>query len=122
MDKQIKNLDILVFGAHPDDVELGCSGTIMSHLDLGYSIGIIDLTRGELGTRGSAELRDKESENASSLMGINFRLNLGLNVGFFINDENTQLKIISQIRRLKPKIVIVMLRKIGIQIMVKHQI
>ena len=106
MDKQIENLDILVFGAHPDDVELGCSGTIMSHLDLGYSIGIIDLTRGELGTRGSAELRDKESENASSLMGINFRLNLGLKDGFFNNDENTQLKIISQIRRLKPKIVI----------------
>ena len=75
----------------------------MSHLDLGYSIGIIDLTRGELGTRGSAELRDKESENASSLMGINFRLNLGLKDGFFNNDENTQLKIISQIRRLKPK-------------------
>ena len=83
MDKKIKKLDILVFGAHPDDVELGCAGTIMLHLDLGFSVGIIDLTRGELGTRGNAELRDKESDKASSLMGISNRYNLGFKDGFF---------------------------------------
>ncbi len=106
MDQQVENLDILVFGAHPDDIELGCAGTIMSHLDLGYRVGVIDLTRGELGTRGSAELRDKESEKASLLMGIKVRLNLGLKDGFFNNDEHTQLEIIKYIRKFKPKIVI----------------
>ena len=106
MDQQVENLDILVFGAHPDDIELGCAGTIMSHLDLGYRVGVIDLTRGELGTRGSAELRDKESKKASLLMGIKVRLNLGLKDGFFNNDEHTQLEIIKYIRKFKPKIVI----------------
>jgi len=106
LDQQVENLDILVFGAHPDDIELGCAGTIMSHLDLGYRVGVIDLTRGELGTRGSAELRDKESEKASLLMGIKVRLNLGLKDGFFNNDEHTQLEIIKYIRKFKPKIVI----------------
>ena len=79
--------DFLAFGAHPDDVELGCGGTVAKLVSQGRGVGIIDLTRGELGTRGSAELRDKESKNASSLMGINFRLNLGLKDGFFNNDE-----------------------------------
>jgi len=106
LDKEVKDLDILVFGAHPDDVELGCAGTIMLHLDLGFRVGIIDLTRGELGTRGSAEIRDKESEKASSLMGISYRLNLHLKDGFFNNNESTQLEIIKYIRRLKPKVVI----------------
>ena len=106
MDKEIKNIDILVFGAHPDDVELGCAGTIMLHLELGYSVGIIDLTRGELGTRGSAEIRDKESAKASSLMGINYRSNLGFSDGLFQNNELNQLEIIKQIRKFQPKIVI----------------
>ena len=106
MDKEIKDLDILVFGAHPDDVELGCAGTIMLHLDLGFRVGIIELTRGELGTRGSAEIRDKESEKAASLMGVSYRLNLHLKDGFFNNNESTQLEIIKHIRRLKPKVVI----------------
>ena len=79
-------VDILAFGAHPDDVELGCSGTIMLHLDLGYTVGIIDLTRGELGTRGSAQIRDKESKKAASMMGITYRSNLGFSDGFFQNN------------------------------------
>ena len=106
MDKEVKDLDILVFGAHPDDIELGCAGTIMLHLDLGFRVGIIELTRGELGTRGSAEIRDKESEKAASLMGISYRLNLHLKDGYFNNNESTQLEIIKHIRRLKPKVVI----------------
>ena len=67
-----EKIDILIFGAHPDDVELGCSGTIMKHLDLGYKIGIIDLTKGELGTRGNEKIRKDESQKALSLMNVSF--------------------------------------------------
>ena len=66
----MNNIDILAFGAHPDDVELGCSGTILRQIMLGYKVGIIDLTRGELGTRGTASIRDKETKLASKKMGI----------------------------------------------------
>ena len=72
----MKNIDILVFGAHPDDVELGCSGTILLQISLGYSVGVIDLTRGELGTRGSVDIRNSEAKIASAKMGISFRENL----------------------------------------------
>ena len=99
-------LDILAFGAHPDDVELGCGGTIIKELKSGRSVGIIDLTRGELGTRGTAEIRDKESASAAKVMGVQIRENLGFKDGFFKNDESHQIEIIKIIRKYKPKIVL----------------
>tara|TARA_B100001250_G_scaffold140516_1_gene120361 strand:+ start:77 stop:802 length:726 start_codon:yes stop_codon:yes gene_type:complete len=103
--KEIK-LDILAFGAHPDDVELGCGGTIAKEIANGKKVGIVDLTRGELGTRGTPELRIKESENASKTIGIEIRENLGFKDGFFKNDESHQLEIIKIIRKFKPNIVL----------------
>lgn len=100
------NLDILAFGAHPDDVELGCGGTIIKEIKAGKKVGIIDLTRGELGTRGTAELRDKESIEASKKMGVEIRENLGFKDGFFINDELHQIEVIKIIRKYKPKVVL----------------
>lgn len=99
-------LDILAFGAHPDDVELGCSGTIAKEIALGKKVGIIDLTRGELGTRGSAEIRDAEAALAAKILGIAVRENLNMRDGFFINDEAHQLKIIERIRKYRPEIVL----------------
>jgi bacillithiol biosynthesis deacetylase BshB1 len=103
--KEMK-LDILAFGAHPDDVELGCGGTIAKEIANGKKVGIVDLTRGELGTRGTPELRIKESENASKTIGIEIRENLGFKDGFFKNDEPHQLEIIKIIRKFKPNIVL----------------
>lgn len=99
-------LDILAFAAHPDDVELAASGTVMAHIALGKKVGIIDLTRGELGTRGSAELRDKEAAVSSVILGIDVRENLRMRDGFFKNDEEHQLKVISMIRKYQPEIII----------------
>jgi bacillithiol biosynthesis deacetylase BshB1 len=99
-------LDILAFGAHPDDVELGCSGTIAKEISLGKKVGIIDLTRGELGTRGSVEIRNSESEAAAKILGISIRENLNMRDGFFLNDESHQLRIIEIIRKYKPEIVL----------------
>ena len=99
-------LDILAFGAHPDDVELGCSGTIAKEISLGKKVGIIDLTRGELGTRGSVEIRNNESEAAAKILGVSVRENLDMRDGFFLNDENHQLRIIEIIRKYKPEIVL----------------
>jgi bacillithiol biosynthesis deacetylase BshB1 len=99
-------LDILAFGAHPDDVELGCSGTIAKEVSLGKKVGIIDLTRGELGTRGSAEIRNQESAKASEILGVSVRENLDMRDGFFINDETHQLKIIQMLRKYRPEIVL----------------
>jgi bacillithiol biosynthesis deacetylase BshB1 len=99
-------LDILAFGAHPDDVELGCSGTIAKEISLGKKVGIIDLTRGELGTRGSVEIRNNESDAAAKILGISIRENMDMRDGFFLNDENHQLQIIKIIRKYKPKIVL----------------
>ena len=101
-----KKLDILAFGAHPDDIELGCGGTIIKEINSGKSVGIIDLTRGELGTRGTPELRDKESANAAGVMGVKIRENLEFKDGFFQNDEEHQLEVIKIIRKYKPKIVL----------------
>jgi bacillithiol biosynthesis deacetylase BshB1 len=98
--------DILAFGAHPDDVELSCGGTIAKEVSLGKKIGIVDLTRGELGTRGSAEIRVKESKQAASILGVSTRENLGFRDGFFRNDEAHQLEIIKIIRKYKPKVVL----------------
>ena len=102
----MKNIDILVFGAHPDDVELGCSGTILLQISLGYSVGVIDLTRGELGTRGSVDIRNSEAKIASAKMGISFRENLEFQDGFFENNETNRLEIIKRIRLYKPKIIL----------------
>ncbi|WP_018942509.1 bacillithiol biosynthesis deacetylase BshB1 [Polaribacter irgensii] len=99
-------LDILVFGAHPDDVELGCGGTILKEVSLGKKVGIIDLTQGELGTRGSGELRIIEANNAAKIMGVAVRENLGFADGFFTNDKEHQLAVIKTIRKYQPDIVL----------------
>ena len=99
-------LDILAFGAHPDDVELGCSGTIAKEVSLGKKVGIIDLTRGELGTRGSVEIRNSESAKASEILGVVVRENLDMRDGFFVNDEAHQIKVIEMIRKYQPEIVL----------------
>ncbi|MBC7383165.1 MAG: bacillithiol biosynthesis deacetylase BshB1 [Bacteroidia bacterium] len=99
-------LDILVFSAHPDDAELSCSGTIMRHLGLGYKIGMIDLTRGEMGTRGNPELRMHEAAAASKIMGIQIRENLAFADCFFTKDKQHLLSVIEKIRKYKPELVI----------------
>jgi bacillithiol biosynthesis deacetylase BshB1 len=99
------NLDILAFGAHPDDVEISMGGTILHYVEEGKQVGIIDITEGELGTRGSVETRYTESEESSALLGIHMRHNLQLKDGFFQHDEENLKKIIEQIRRFKPQIV-----------------
>jgi bacillithiol biosynthesis deacetylase BshB1 len=99
-------LDILAFGAHPDDVELGCSGTILKEIALGKTVGIIDLTRGELGTRGSADLRDQEAAASAQILGVSVRENLRFRDGFFTNDEAHQLEVIKMIRKYQPEIVL----------------
>lgn len=99
-------LDILAFGAHPDDVELGCGATIAKEIANGRKVGIVDLTRGELGTRGTAETRDEESEVASKILGVSLRINMEFADGFFVNDKSHQLEIIKIIRKYKPEIVL----------------
>jgi bacillithiol biosynthesis deacetylase BshB1 len=99
-------LDILAVGAHPDDVELGCGATLAKEVSNGKKVGIIDLTRGELGTRGTAETRDKEASNAAQILGVKTRVNMRFADGFFINDKAHQLELIRMIRYYKPDIVI----------------
>jgi bacillithiol biosynthesis deacetylase BshB1 len=99
-------LDILAIGAHPDDVELGCGATLAKEVSNGKTVGIIDLTRGELGTRGTAETRDKEASDAAAILGIETRVNMNFADGFFINDKAHQLEIIKMIRNYRPEIVI----------------
>ena len=98
-------LDILAFGAHPDDVELGCGATLAKEISKGKRVGIIDLTRGELGTRGTAEIRDQEAQNAAKILGVDVRYNLNFADGFFINDRNHQLALIELIRLYQPDVV-----------------
>ncbi len=99
-------LDILAIGVHPDDIELSCSGTLLRHVNLGKKVGLLDLTKGELGTRGTAEIRLKEAEEASKLMGALVRGNLGMEDGFFEYNMDNILKIIQMIRLLKPDIIL----------------
>jgi len=99
-------LDILAIGAHPDDVELGCAGTIAKEISKGKKVGIVDLTRGELGTRGDAKTRDTESNDAANLLGVEFRENLNFSDCFFSNDKEHQLKLVEVIRKYKPDLVI----------------
>lgn len=102
----MEKLDILVFAAHPDDVELACSGTVLKHISLGYKVGIVDLTRGELGTRGSAEIRAEETRVASSILGIHSRENLGFRDGFFEIDEAHLLRVVEVIRKYQPELIL----------------
>lgn len=99
-------LDVLVFGAHPDDAELGAGATIAKEISKGKKVGIIDLTRGELGTRGTAEIRDKEADRAAKILGVSVRENLEFADGFFVNDKEHQLEIIRVIRKYRPEIVL----------------
>lgn len=99
-------LDMLAFGAHADDVELSCGGTLMKHLALGKKAGIVDLTRGELGTRGKPAIREQEAHAAAQIMGIQIRENLGLKDGFFENNEAHQLQVIRMIRKYQPEVVL----------------
>ena len=99
-------VDILAFGAHPDDVELGCSGSIALSISQGLTVGIVDLTRGELGTRGSVEIRAKEAKKAADLLNVSFRKNTGFRDGFFTNDETHQLTLIQLLRLHQPEIVL----------------
>lgn len=99
-------LDILVFGAHPDDAELGAGATIAKEVASGKKVGIIDLTRGELGTRGTAEIRDDEASKAAEILGVSVRENLEFADGFFSNDRQHQLEVIKMIRKYQPEIVL----------------
>jgi len=101
----MEKLDILAVGAHPDDIELGCGGTVISHVEQGFNVGLLDLTQGELGTRGSAELRLQEAAKAAEILGVTVRENLGMADGFFVNDKEHQLQIIQVLRRHQPDVV-----------------
>ena len=100
------NLDILVFGAHPDDVELGCGGMIIKEVLRGSKVGIIDLTRGELGTRGTVKIRDEETKYATEIMGVGVRENMNFKDGFFKDDYSHKLALIKKIRKYQPDIVV----------------
>lgn len=102
----MKKIDLLAFSAHPDDVELAAAGTLLRHQKLGFSIGIIDLTQGELGSRGSAELRKKEAEASSKILNLDVRENLKFRDGFFENNEANKRAIIEVIRKYQPKIIL----------------
>jgi bacillithiol biosynthesis deacetylase BshB1 len=99
-------LDVLAIGAHPDDVELGCSGILIKEIKRGKKAGIIDLTQGELGTRGTVETRYQEAADAAKIMGVHVRENLQMRDGFFVNDETHQRQLIAALRKYKPEIVI----------------
>lgn len=99
-------LDILVLAVHPDDAELGCSGTIAKHIAMGKKVGIVDFTRGELGTRGSAEIRDREAADSAKILGLHTRENLKFKDGFFTNDEEHKIAVIRMIRKYQPEIIL----------------
>ncbi len=101
-----QKLDILAIGVHPDDIELGCGATILKQIGLGYKVGLLDLTQGELGTRGSAALRLEESEAARAYANAEVRVNLGMADGFFQNTPENKMKIIEVIRRFQPDVVL----------------
>ena len=99
-------LDILVLPVHPDDAELGCAGTLLKHIAAGKKVGIADLTRGELGTRGSAEIREREAAESARILRLSVRENIGIPDGFFENTKEYQLKVIETIRKYQPEIII----------------
>jgi len=99
-------VDIVAVGIHPDDIELCCSGTLLRMIDQGYSVGLIDLTRGELGTRGSGELRLEEARRSCELMGAKFRENMGFADGFMVPDQPAMIRLIKLLRKYRPKLVL----------------
>jgi bacillithiol biosynthesis deacetylase BshB1 len=99
-------LDILVLAAHPDDAELGCGGTILKHVAMGHKVGVIDFTRGELGTRGTPETREKEAADSAKILGLSVRENVGLPDGFFVNGKEHQLEVVKVIRKYQPDIIL----------------
>ena len=99
-------VDILAIGAHPDDVELSCAGTLAKEISRGKKVAILDLTQGELGTRGTSEIRAAEAKQAAAILGVSARYNLNFADGFFRNDKEHQLKLIAYIRLLKPEIIL----------------
>lgn len=99
-------LDILVLAAHPDDAELGCGGTIINHVAAGYKVGIVDFTRGELGTRGTPKTREQEALASAKILGLTARENLNLPDGFFQNSKEHQLAVIKAVRKYQPSIVL----------------
>ena len=99
-------LDILAFGAHPDDIELACSGTIIKHLKNGLKIGIIDLSRGELGTRGTVNTRNQETINSTKVLGVQLRENMDFKDGLFENNEQNKIALIKKIREYRPEVVL----------------
>ncbi|GHE64093.1 MULTISPECIES: bacillithiol biosynthesis deacetylase BshB1 [Roseivirga] len=99
-------LDILALAAHPDDVELSCAGTLVKAVSMGKKAGIVDFTQGELGTRGTPEIRMQEAQASAKIMGLSARENLGFRDGFFTNDEAHQLEVIKMIRKYRPEIVL----------------
>ena len=99
-------IDILAIGVHPDDVELSCSGTIAKHISLGKSVGVLDLTLGELGTRGNAEIRTQEATESAKILGVTFRTQLKFKDGFFQNNEAHLKQIIEVIRKHQPEIIL----------------
>jgi bacillithiol biosynthesis deacetylase BshB1 len=103
---KIMKTDILAFGAHPDDVELSCSGTILKHISDGKKVVIIDLTKGELGTRGNAEIRAKEADEASKILGVRIRENMNMDDCFFKNSKENQMALVVKIRKYQPEIVL----------------
>jgi bacillithiol biosynthesis deacetylase BshB1 len=99
-------LDILVLAAHPDDAEISCGGTIAKHVALGHKVGIVDFTRGELGTRGNPDIRAEEAKEGARILGVALRENLGLKDGFFQNDPENQLPVIRAIRKYQPEVIL----------------
>ncbi len=99
-------LDLLAFGIHPDDIELGCSGTLLVEKKNGKKVGLVDLSQGELGTRGNAETRKEEAENSAKILNVDVRENLEMADGFFKNDEDNQKKIIKVLRKYRPEIIL----------------
>ena len=98
-------LDILAFGIHPDDIELSCAGTILVEKANGKKVGVIDLSQGELGTRGNAQIRKEEAENSAGILGVDLRENLEMADGFFKNDKENQLRIIKVLRKYRPEVI-----------------
>ena len=102
----MEHVDLLCITAHPDDVEISCAGTVAKHVAMGHSVGLVELTAGELGTRGTPELRREEAEAARTALGAAFRYQLGMADGFFTNDEARKLLVVQAIRRHRPRVVI----------------
>ncbi|MEX1132378.1 MAG: bacillithiol biosynthesis deacetylase BshB1 [Flavobacteriales bacterium] len=102
----MQHVDILCITAHPDDVEISMAGTVLKHIAMGHSVGLVELTTGELGTRGTAELRAQEAEAARMVLGAAFRYQLGLADGFFRADEASLLSVVASIRRHRPRVVL----------------